>query len=168
MKFLNTLKSAWVACALGFLALGLASMPARAATQTATFLVSTSVSATCTGSTSPLNFGPYTGVNLKATAIGTVTCTNTTPYNIGLDAGIGAGASVTSRKMTGPAGALLTYRLFSDSAYTVNWGNTVTVDTVAAVGNGLGQAYTVYGEVPAGQYLAPGAYTDTITVTVTY
>jgi len=27
---------------------------------------------------------------------------------------------------------------------------------------------TVYGQVAAGQYVAPGSYTDTITATVTY
>ena len=40
---------------------------------------------------------------------------------------------MTARKMTGPHGSLLTYRLFMDSAYTVNWGNTVGVDTLAMV-----------------------------------
>ena len=55
----------------------------------------------------------------------TVTCTNTTTFNIGLNAGTATGATVTTRKMTGPASATLNYKLFRDSARTQNWGNTV-------------------------------------------
>jgi spore coat protein U-like protein len=168
MKFVNAVKFALPAAVLGFLALGPASMPAAASAATATFLVSTSVAATCTVSTTPLAFGSYTGVLSQATATGTVTCTNTTPYNIGLSAGLATGATVTSRQMTGPGGALLTYSLFSDTGRTINWGMTVGTDTVAMVGNGLGQPVTVYGQIPAGQYFAPGLYSDTIAVTVTY
>jgi len=47
-------------------------------------------------------------------------------------------------------------------------GNTVSTDTVAATGNGASQSYTVYGRVPAQTTPAPGTYTDTVTVTVTY
>jgi spore coat protein U-like protein len=70
--------------------------------------------------------------------------------------------------MTGPAAAVLSYALFSDAARTVNWGQTISTDTVAGTGNGSAQALTVYGDVAAAQFLAPGAYTDTITATVTY
>jgi len=168
MKFTNSIGPLVSAAVLGVLALSLASTPAAASTATATFLVSTSVAATCTVSTTPLSFGSYTGVLSQATATGTITCTNTTPYNIGLSAGLSTGATVTSRKMTGPAGALLAYSLFSDSGRTLNWGVTIGTDTVAVVGNGLGQPVTVYGQIPAGQYFAPGLYSDTITVTVTY
>jgi spore coat protein U-like protein len=70
--------------------------------------------------------------------------------------------------MTGPGAALLNYSLFSNSGMTTNWGNTVGTDTVPGAGTGTVQAITVYGQVAAGQYLAPGAYTDTITATVTY
>ena len=115
-----------------------------------------------------MNFAPYTGVLSQVNASGAITCTNTTPYNVGLSAGVAPGATVTSRKMTGPGGALLTYRLFSDSGYTLNWGNTVGTDTVAGTGNGLGQTFTAHGQIPAGQYFAPGTYADTITVTITY
>lgn len=66
--------------------------------------------------------------------------------------------------MTGPAGATLAYALYQDSAHTINWGNTVSTGT----GNGSAQTLTVYGEVPAGQSVTPGAYTDTITATITY
>jgi spore coat protein U-like protein len=64
--------------------------------------------------------------------------------------------------------ALINYSLFSDSGRTVNWGNTVGTDTVAATGNGSAQAYNVYGRIPAQTTPAPATYTDTITVTVTY
>ena len=168
MKITNAIRSVLPVTVLGILALSLASTPAAASTATATFIVSTSVAATCTVSTTPLSFGSYTGLLSQATASGTFTCTNTTPYNVGLSAGNSSGATVTSRKMTGPAGALLAYSLFSDTGRTVNWGNTVSTDTVAMVATGLGQTLTVYGQIPAGQFFAPGAYTDTITVTVTY
>jgi spore coat protein U-like protein len=70
--------------------------------------------------------------------------------------------------MTGPASALLSYGLYSNSGYTTNWGQTIGTDTIAGTGNASAQAITVYGQVSSGQYVAPGAYTDTITVTVTY
>jgi spore coat protein U-like protein len=70
--------------------------------------------------------------------------------------------------MTGPAPALLSYSLFSNSVHTTNWGNTVGTDTVAGTGTGSVQSLTVYGQVPAGQFTKPGSYADTITATVTY
>jgi spore coat protein U-like protein len=63
---------------------------------------------------------------------------------------------------------VINYSLYSDSGRTTNWGNTVGTDTVAATGNGSAQAYTVYGRIPPQTTPAPGTYTDTITVTVTY
>jgi spore coat protein U-like protein len=97
-----------------------------------------------------------------------VTCTNTSPYKVGLDPGTPAGTTVTTRKMSGPGGALLSYALYQDAAHTKNWSNTVGTDTVAGTGNGNAQALTVYGQVGAGQFITPGAYTDTITATVIF
>jgi hypothetical protein len=56
-----------------------------------------------------------------------------------------------------PASALLGYVLTSDALHAVNWGGTISTDTVAGIGNGAAQAITVYGQVAAGQYVAPGA-----------
>ena len=103
-----------------------------------------------------------------ATSTVSVTCTNTTPYNVGLSAGLATGATVVTRSMTGPASALLGYQLYRDSAHSLNWGITIATDTLAGTGNGSAQPLTVYGLVPAGQYVAPGTYSDTITATVTY
>ncbi len=135
---------------------------------TTSFSVSATVRAACAVSATSLAFGNYAGVSLNATSTITATCTNTTPYNIGLNAGTATGATVTNRSMTGPAAALLHYSLFSDSARTVNWGNTIGTNTVAKTGSGAAQTLTVYGQVPAGQHVTPGSYADTITVTLTY
>jgi spore coat protein U-like protein len=168
MKFANATKSALPAAALAFLALGFAPTSTFASTTTTTFGVSATVQATCLVSATAIGFGTYTGVAIPTTSTVSVTCTNTTPYNVGLSAGLGTGATVTTRKMTGPAGALLNYAMYSDTLRTVNWGQTIGTDTVTGTGNGSAQAITVYGQLAAGQYLAPGLYSDTITATVTW
>jgi spore coat protein U-like protein len=63
---------------------------------------------------------------------------------------------------------LVSYSMFRDTARTLNWGATVGTDTVTGTGNGAAQAITVYGRVAAQAGVAPGNYTDTVTVTVTY
>jgi spore coat protein U-like protein len=141
-----------------------------AVTTTATFTVQVTIVATCViNSTSTLNFGSQ-GVftaNVDQQSTISVQCTNTTPYNIGLDAGVGSGATVAVRKMTAGA-ATVNYSLYSDSGRNTVWGTTIGSNTVAATGNGAAQSYTVYGRIPAQTTPAPGAYTDTVTVTVTY
>ena len=139
-----------------------------ATTTTATFSVIAGVQTTCIIAANTLSFGSYVNSTDDGTGIVTVNCSLTTPYNIGLNAGTSTGATVTTRKMTGPGGALLNYNLFQDSAHTLNWGNTVGTDTVSGIGNGVDQSYTVYGVLPAGQNVPPGSYTDTITATLTF
>jgi spore coat protein U-like protein len=137
-------------------------------TASTTFQVTATVQATCLISASNLAFGTYTGAQVQATSTISITCTSSTPYNVGLDPGTSTGASVSTRKMSGPTGSLLPYALFRDSAYSNNWGNTVGTDTEAGTGNGSVQTLTVYGQLASGQYVIPGSYVDTITATVTY
>jgi spore coat protein U-like protein len=143
---------------------------ALAATTASNFTVQIAIGASCTiNSASTLNFGAQ-GVltaNVDQTSTLQVQCTNTTPYNIGLNAGTGTGATVASRKMTSGANTV-NYSLYSDAGRTTVWGNTVGTDTVAGTGDGAAQSYSVYGRVPAQTTPAPGSYSDTVTVTVTY
>lgn len=132
------------------------------------FNVTATVTKACTISAASLVFGAYSGALITSTSIISATCTNGTTYNIGLSAGTAIGATVTKRSMTGPAGALLGYKIFSNSTYTTNWGNTVGTDTVTGTGSGLVKSHTVYGQIPAGESGAPGSYNDTITATITY
>ena len=142
----------------------------HAASTTTTFGVQVALTATCTINSAPaLNFGTQgiLSANVDQTSTIQVTCTNSTPYNMGLNAGTGSGATVATRKLTS-GGATVNYTLYSDSGRSTVWGNTVSTDTAAGTGNGGAQSYTVYGRIPTQTTPAPGTYTDTITVTVTY
>lgn len=142
---------------------------AKAATATGSFQVQINIQANCiVASASDLNFGNagVLSANIDSTSTVSVQCTTSTPYTIGFNQGVNGG-SVTTRQMAG-AGGLINYSLFRDPGRTQNWGSTAGSDTVAGVGNGAVQNYTVYGRVPAQTTPAPALYTDTITVTVTY
>lgn len=137
-------------------------------TASQSFTVTATVAPSCTISASAMAFGTYLGSVLNATSAITVTCTNTTAYTVGLNQGLATAATVTSRKMTRSGSNLLAYRLTSDPARTINWGQTGGTDTVARTGNGASQILTVYGQINAGQSVTPGSYADTIIATVTY
>jgi spore coat protein U-like protein len=141
--------------------------PASAATSTTTMSVTATVQATCSLSAATLGFGTYTGTQLDAASSLSVSCTSTTPYTIALNVGTGTGATVATRKMTGSSGTL-SYSLYSDSGRTSLWGQTTGTDTVAGTGSGSAQPISVYGRIVTGQLPVPGAYTDTITATITY
>jgi len=154
--------------ALGGFAAALSGSGVDAATANATFTVTANVVTTCSVVDNNLNFGNYTTALLTGTTTISATCTVGTPYTLGLDQGAFPGATVTTRGMTGPGVTPLDYGLFQDAGHTINWGNTPGVDTVAGTGNGASQPVTVFGQIPAAQSPAPGSYSDTITVTLTF
>ncbi len=157
-------KSALFAAALGCLTLGFTPTSALAATATSPMAVSATVQATCVISAGAMAFGTYTGVVLPSTASISVTCTNTTPYNVGLDGGLTG--TVTSRVMKSGAVAL-NYGLYTEVSHATNWGNSAG-SWVAGTGNGTAQSLTVYGQIPAGQYVTPGTYSASVLATVNY
>ncbi len=142
-----------------------------AATATTTFKVTATVASSCKVTATDLDFGAYDplAAALDGTSTITATCTAQTPYTIGLDAGLKAGGT-TTRRMTGDdtATTLLSYELYSDTTRTAIWGarGTTTVEQSALTGGALN--YTVYGRIPASQYVPAANYADTVTVTVTY
>lgn len=143
---------------------------ASAATSTATFSISTTVIKACAISATPLSFGTYDPTAVAAddaTSTIDVKCTNGTLYNVGLNAGGSAGASVTSRKMSG-GGKTLDYSLYQDTARATNWGNTVGSDAVSGTAGVAATSLTVYGRIPAGQNVPVGSFADTVTATIAY
>jgi spore coat protein U-like protein len=147
---------------------------ASAATTTTTFGVSATVNATCViDSADALTFAafiPGSGAQAATSSI-KVRCTNNTAFNVGLDAGGGTGATMANRIMKNGSYAL-NYSLYRDSAHQNVWGNSVGTDTLSGTGAGMASANTltetVYGQIPDQPTAVPGAYADTVTVTVTF
>ena len=138
-------------------------------------LVSATVISGCVVTANPLSFGltlnpTSTSVPVDASTTMSVTCTATTPYTVALDAGVNAGgaANFTARAIKFGADAI-NYQLYTTTGRTTVWGDgTATTSTEPGTGNGLPQLVTVYGRLPSLSGAVPGAYTDTVTITVTY
>ncbi|WP_348760701.1 spore coat U domain-containing protein [uncultured Salinisphaera sp.] len=152
--------------------------PAWGDTKTSTFQVTATVLKNCTIDSTNLAFGnydPLAGTAVNQTSTVNVKCTLSTPYTVALNTGANAGnaTAFSSRAMRGPADNLLKYQLYTDSARTAIWGDgTNGTQTISGTGNGVliatPQARTVYGQVPGGQDVQPGAYADTVVATITY
>ena len=151
------------------------SAPAWAGTGTGSFQVSATVISSCTVSGTTLSFGTSidplaSAVPVDATSTMTVQCTNTTPYTLALTAGINAGgASLFSARAMKSGVHLLPYQLYLDVARSSVWGDgTSSSLTQSGTGSGGSQSVTIYGRLPSLTGIIPGAYTDTVTVTISY
>lgn len=142
------------------------------ATITGSLPVTASVINNCVlGTITSVAFGNYDPTSATAnnnTGSIVVTCTLGDVYNIGLNAGTFAGATVTTRRMTGPSAGGLSYFLYRDAGRTLNWGVTIGTDTLQQTGTDLPQTATVYGQIPALQAVSAGSYSDTVGITVTF
>ncbi len=151
------------ALALVFLAAQIG--PAVATTTTGIIAVTATALSSCTIVATPLAFGNYAETLTSASATLAVVCTATSPYTIGLNQGSTTGATQSARLLYNTlSGTTLAYSLYTDSGHSSPWTN----NTVAGTGNGLAQTVTVYGTIAAGLEAAPGAYTDTVTATLSY
>lgn len=143
--------------------------PAFAVTATDTFDVKLKVTAACTITATDLDFGTHASnatANADATSTITVKCTKGTNYDVSLNAGTSAGATVTTRKMTGVANPdTVAYTLSNIASGGANWG----ASTVTGTGTGADQTHTVYGRVLAADLnVTADDYLDVVTATVTY
>ena len=128
-----------------------------------------------------MSLGPYVGDSATPTdSIGsfTVVCTRTgQPQNIPISMGIGPSAnsgSIASRQMRQAAGSdMLSYNLYRDALRQSVWGQTEGVDaqtqSVALPNNSTTTVvFTIYGRINGQQNVSPGAYGDTLVVTISY
>ena len=119
-------------------------------------------------STSPVGF--LAGLLTSATtAVGAVTvqCTAGASYTVALDNGLNF--SGTRRVANAAQTVFVPYQLYQDSGFSLPWGASQGVNTKAQTGTGLNQSLSVYGMIPAQATTpAPGSYSDTVVVTVTF
>jgi spore coat protein U-like protein len=151
---------------------------AQAGTVTGTLPVTMTITASCTIGATAMAFTAQLGAGLTsaaATATGSisVTCTNQAPYAIGLDAGANFSAS---RRMLFGTTNYLPYLLYTNVGLTTPWSTATGVATCTTstncyfgTGTGAAQSISVYGQVPIiGTAPAPGAYTDSVQITVIF
>ena len=134
---------------------------------------STSVTATvlsrCTVAATTVNFGSTGLLTANKDAQGTLSiqCNSTLPYTLSLNGGTSGATDPTQRKMTF-SGANVTYGLYRDAARALAWGSTIGTNTTSGTGTGLTQTQTVYGRIATQTTPKPGAYSDSVIVTVGY
>lgn len=114
-----------------------------------------------------LDFGTVSNLDAARTQTSTISlnCPQGITWRVALDYGQNPAGG--ERQLAGPGGNLLPYQLYRDPGHTQVWGNTPQ-DDVPGTGDNLMQTLTVYGRIPERQGTAPGTYSDTITVTLTY
>jgi spore coat protein U-like protein len=145
---------------------------AQTLTATSGMPVRIEIIASCTVSAADLDFGAYSpGANAPKMAQTTVQlhCSAGVVVEVGLDAGSGSG-STKNRRMEAEAGGSgrLDYELYQDAARTIHWGDKSGKDTRELLATGAAQAVPVYGQIPAGQNVGSGTYSDVITVQVQF
>jgi spore coat protein U-like protein len=145
---------------------------ASADSKTANMEVNATIIATCTVSTSDVNFGNVTGEDITNSPGNiTVNCPLNMPYNIAM----GAGQHLAGERYVSDGTYSVLYRLMKDDYLGPQWGDSDYDNTymwgtsLSDTGTGSSQDHTVYGRlmdfggIPAGTTMS-----DTVTVTVYY
>lgn len=146
--------------------------PALAGTSDTSLSVSAIVLDNCTIVALPLAFGAIAdagAADVDSTATLTLACTPNASYQVGLDDGENATGSQ-RRMANADSTEFLEYEIYSDTARTTRWGNTLDSDTVAGTANAVGVGtLTAYGRIESdAPAVSAGTYTDTVTVTVNF
>ncbi len=124
--------------------------------------------AICSVELAPVAFGV---VDPAQRSLGTgevvVSCDAAASFEAAISAG---GAGGATRRMTGPNGGRLDYRLFTDAGRSIPWGDGGSAgDPVAGSSDGGAPSrLTIYGEVPAQAGVEAGEYLDSLEVTLTF
>jgi spore coat protein U-like protein len=136
--------------------------------------ISATVEAECAiTATAPAAVGTYdANSGTDATQTGTITyqCSSgMTGVSITLDKGTTSGGSISQRLMTDTSSDTLMYNIYQGAGETTLWGDGTT--GTAATGlttDGATHDVTYYVDVPSGQYVAAGSYSDTVTATIVF
>jgi spore coat protein U-like protein len=120
-----------------------------------------------------LNFGNYnasSGTPTTSTMAVTVRCQNAADTLPAFVASLSKGTAPTYNPRQMALGAnRLNYNIFNQNTYVTIWGDGTGGTLTRSYGGGGNTAVgTGFGRITTGQYVTPGIYTDTITVTITY
>ncbi|NKN36437.1 spore coat protein U domain-containing protein [Agrobacterium sp. a22-2] len=133
----------------------------------ADFTVDATVAANCLIEIEDIDFGIHGIIDTEVTATGgiDVTCTPGTTYSISMDGGL-TGATDPEQRLMQSGSNTIAYGLYSDASHSTPWGS-ASANLVSGTGAGSVESLPVYGRVEP-QSAAPGQYSDTVVVTITY
>lgn len=151
-----------------------------AATETGMLTVNATVEGACSIGAQTLNFGLINTINVgTAGTVGTpvdvdtdatvaVVCTNGTTGLVTLNDGGNKGT--TNRQMLHGTADFIEYHLYSDAYTTEILANSGATTAYTIVGTGVNDTFAVYGRIVAAAITNQplGAYTDSVTMTITY
>ena len=153
---------------------------AQAFTNTGSMDVSATIETACSVSASPMAFGVVLpGVNKDTEAVVTAVCTSGTTYTLDLGDGLNhittGGTGIQYRRQMASAANRLPYVVYIDATRATQIDATASAAATnnlltSTVGNGLNQPVTIYGRVIGAESVAkvPGAYIDTVVVTIAF
>lgn len=160
-----------------FLGLSLLALPsmARAQTYCNGTLIGGLLYGTPAVSATSLAFGSYSpqaslaqqsNVTVTAACAGGLAGGTLPPFTVAMSTGSG---SFSQRKMISGTYSLK-YQIYTSASLSTVWGDGTGSTSTIAGGNGgtASQTLTGYGVISINQYVTPGSYTDTITVTLSY
>ena len=142
------------------------------ATSSPPVTISGSIAANCVLTTTTLNFGAYDPVQVNKTTPLTVSatikiaCTTGTTTTLTIDTGLNPTHAVGASRAMASGSDYLSYELYTTSSKTTVWSTANAVSNAAT--SKAPTSELVYGSIPAGQNVAAGSYSDTVTVTATY
>jgi spore coat protein U-like protein len=153
---------------------------AQAATNTGNMDVSATIETACSVSASPMAFDTVLpGSNKDTEAVVTAVCTSGTTYTLDLGDGLNhivtGGTGGEYRRQMASAANRLPYAVYTDATRATPIGATASSAATnnlltSTVGSGLDQPVTIYGRVIGAESVtnAPGAYNDTVVVTIAF
>lgn len=123
--------------------------------------------AECSVELAPVTFGTVdTRENSRGTGEVVVRCDAASGFEVAIS-GAGSGGA---RRMVGPSGSRLDYRLYADAARAVPWGDggSLGAPVVATSDGNSPRRLTIYGEIPAQSGVPAGEYLDSLQVTLAF
>jgi spore coat protein U-like protein len=134
---------------------------------------------TCSFSSTPgMAFGAYDDASAVATdssssvVVRCIRILGTNNANVVLQLGPSASSGTVATRQMASGANRMNYNLYRDAGRSQVWGQTSGTDTVTIntgnIGNGQSTdvTFTIFGRVPALQNVAPGAYSDSVQMTV--
>ncbi|WP_230206626.1 spore coat U domain-containing protein [Novosphingobium sp. Gsoil 351] len=137
--------------------------------------VSVNVINSCTVAATPMSFGAPTaigGSDIDTSSSISLVCTNGATYDVALDMGLNAASGQRYLSNGAVTPTKIPYNIYSNAGRTTAWGSNSGIggNTVAGAAGTSGLVSLIaYGRIPSSATsVGAGAYTDTVTVTVTF